>query len=166
MAKTGVFNLRNLVVGVSGRTENFAVLAGDVLVGTLAVVHPTVLSNVDKKCAVAFFEISTEAFAAVESGVLKYREPSKFPEIDIDVTFTADLAALVFENVKCTAKASAGALLSDVKVADVYTADGVSALTLRFSFVSDERTLTKQELTPVVDKLTADLSACGLILKA
>ena len=164
--KEPVFTSADAAYGYEHPVNTFAVLAGDVLVGTLAVVHPTVLSNVDKKCAVAFFEISTEAFAAVESGALKYREPSKFPEIDIDVTFTADLAALVFENVKCTAKASAGALLSDVKVADVYTADGVSALTLRFSFVSDERTLTKQELTPVVDKLTADLSACGLTLKA
>ncbi len=164
--KEPVFTSADAAYGYEHPVNTFAVLAGDVLVGTLAVVHPTVLSNVDKKCAVAFFEISTEAFAAVESGALKYREPSKFPEIDIDVTFTADLAALVFENVKCTAKASAGTLLSDVKVADVYTADGVSALTLRFSFVSDERTLTKQELTPVVDKLTADLSACGLILKA
>ncbi len=164
--KEPVFTSADAAYGYEHPVNTFSVLAGDDCVGTLAALHPTVLSNVDKKCAVAFFEISTEAFSAVESGALKYREPSKFPEIDIDVTFTADLATLVFENIKSTAKDSAGALLSDVKVADVYTADGVSALTLRFSFVSDERTLTKQELQPVVDTVTAALLPCGLTLKA
>ena len=56
-------------------------------------------------------------------------------------------------------------MLSEVKVADIYTADGVSALTLRFSFVSDERTLTKQELQPIVTAITEALVPLGLIFK-
>ncbi len=146
--------------------NTFALNIDGKLLGTLAVLHPTILENIDKKCSVAFLEIATEGFASVENGSAKYHEPSKFPEIDIDVTFTADISSLLFENVVSTAKASSPELLSNVKVADIYTAEGTSAITLRFSFSSDERTLTKQELSPVVDKLTADLSVCGLTLKA
>ena len=59
----------------------------------------------------------------------------------------------------CDAKCAAGDILSDVKVKDIYTADGATSLTLRFSFVSNERTLSKQELMPTIEKI---VSAIGL----
>ncbi len=164
--RSAVFASKEPAYGYEHPVNTFEISADGKAVGTLAVLHPTVLENIDKKCAVAFVEISTEAFAAVENGSAKYREPSKFPEIDIDITFTADVSALVFEQIVTAAKASSGEILSSVKVADIYNADGTSAVTLRFSFVSDERTLTKQELSPVVDKLAADLVSQGLTLKA
>ena len=145
--------------------NTFAVAVEGKRIGTLSVPHPTVLSLVDKKCAVAFLEIGTEDFAAVPEKSVKYREPSRFPVIDIDLTFTCDISALVFEEAVKAAKAAAGAVLSEVKVADIYTADGVSALTLRFSFVSDERTLTKQELQPIVTAITEALVPLGLVFK-
>ena len=145
-------------------TNTFAVSASGVTVGTLSVPHPTVLANIDKKCAVAFFEIDTEAFAAVKAAKLSYKEPSKFPAIDIDLTFNADIGAVDFALL--TAKATAvSEMLSDVRVKDIYTADGVSALTLRFSFVSAERTLTKQELQPSIDKIIEEYAALGLSFK-
>ena len=144
--------------------NTFAVSASGVTVGTLSVPHPTVLANIDKKCAVAFFEIDTEAFAAVKAAKLSYKEPSKFPAIDIDLTFNADIGAVDFALL--TAKAPAvSEMLSDVRVKDIYTADGVSALTLRFSFVSAERTLTKQELQPSIDKIIEEYAALGLSFK-
>ncbi len=146
--------------------NTFSVSVDGGRVGTLSVLHPTVLAGVDKKCSVAFLEIATEKFAAVPAVTTKYREPSRFPEIEIDVTFTCDASSLVFEETVSAAKAAAGDILSDVKVADLYNADGVSALTLRFSFVSDERTLTKQELQPIVDKIAGALASTGLTVKA
>ena len=145
--------------------NTFAIFADEKRVGTLSVPHPTVLSSIDKKCAIAFIEILTEEFASVTKTVTKYREPSKFPEIDIDLTFVCDASSLVFDEVRAAAVSSVGELLSDVSVADLYEQDGTSALTLRFSFVSPERTLTKQELSPITDKLAKDLCACGLTLK-
>jgi phenylalanyl-tRNA synthetase beta chain len=143
--------------------NSFKIVADGVEVGYLSVPHPTVLANIDKKCAVAFFEISTEKFATVKAGVTAYVEPSKFPAIDIDITFSVDISAIDFEKLTETAKAAAGDILSDVKVKDIYTADGVTALTLRFSFASRERTLTKQELAPATDAIIA---ALGIEVKA
>ena len=49
----------------------------------------------------------------------------------------------------------------------VYTDDaGVSALTLRFSFVSRERTLSKQELEPLTSAIIGALAPMGIALKA
>ena len=135
-------------------------------IGYISVPHPTVCENIDKKCAIAFFEIKTEAFAKTSVGALKYAEPSKFPAIEIDVTFATDPAGLVFGQLVECAKNAAGEILSDMWLKDVYTAeDGSYAVTFRFAFLSRERTLTKQELTPVVEAITSAYSALGIAVK-
>ena len=146
--------------------NTFSVTVDGVKVGYLSIPHPVVLQNVDKKCAIAFFEITTESFATVKSGVTAYREPSKFPAIEIDVTFNADVSAINFDKLVGDAKAAAGEILDGVKVKDIYEADGVTALTLRFFFVSRERTLTKQELMPATESITKALLGMGLTVKA
>ena len=146
--------------------NSFAISVEGKKVGYVGVPHPTVLENVDKKCAVAFFEIVTADFASVKADTTKYKEPSKFPAIEIDMTFNADISAVDFVALCALAKSVAGESLSDVRVHDIYTADGVSALTLRFAFVSEERTLSKQELTPAIDAIVAELSKMGLSIKA
>ena len=145
--------------------NTFDIVVDGVRVGYLSVPHPTVCENIDKKCAIAFFEIKTEAFASVKADTTKYREPSRFPAIDIDITFTADIGAVDFVKLTEAASAAAGEILTGVSVKDVYTADGTSALTLRFSFMSSERTLTKQELTPATDAITTALETFGLAVK-
>ena len=134
-------------------------------IGTLAVLHPSVLANVDKKCALAFFEIKTKDFASVAAGRIVYKAPSKFPTIEIDLTFNANLEELSFECVTNKAKAAAGEILADVKVQDIYTSEGVTALTLRFFFISNERTLSKQELQPTTEAIIEALGECNLKFK-
>ena len=144
----------------------FDITVDGVKIGFIGVPHPTVSENIDKKCAVAFFEIRTERFAKTSVGALKYSEPSKFPAIEIDVTFATDPQNLVFESLKAGAKAAAGELLSDMWLKDIYTGDdGSYAVTFRFSFLSCERTLTKQELTPIVEAITAVFAADGINVK-
>ncbi len=145
--------------------NSFDIKVDGIKVGYLSVPHPTVCENIDKKCAVAFFEIATESFASIKMADVKYSEPSKFPAIDIDMTFTADIGAIVFDELVAVSKTAAGELLSDVKMKDIYTADGSSAITFRFSFVSVERTLTKQELTPATEAICKALLPMGLALK-
>ena len=145
----------------------FDILVRGVKVGFLSVPHPTVLANIDKKCAVAFFEINTAAFAASAVAPNKYKEPSRFPAIDIDMTFVCDPGEVVFPKVCAVAKDAASGLLFDVKSRGVYTDEaGVSALTLRFSFVSKDKTLSKQELAPTTAAVAEALGAMGLTIKA
>ena len=134
-------------------------------VGYLCALHPTVSANVDKKCALACFEIILEDFSACDTAAIKYSEPSKFPAIDIDLTFNANIAALNFDALTSAAK-SASALLSAVSFKDVYGEGDTVALTLRFTFVSNERTLTKQELADEVKKIEEALAPFDLTVKA
>ena len=147
--------------------NSFDIVVGGEKIGLIAVPHPTVLANLDKKAVVAFFEINTGAFAKAAVLGNKYVEPSKFPAIDIDMTFVADVSAVSFDKVREVATVAADGLLTDVKSRGVYTDDaGVEALTLRFTFVSREKTLSKQELAPTTEKVAAALAECGLTLKA
>ena len=145
--------------------NSFEILVGGTRVGFIAVLHPSVLANIDKKCAVAFFEIETEKFAGVTAAPTAYETPSKFPAIDIDVTFTCDLGTLSFDRISESAHRVAGDILASVKAWDVYSSEEVTALTLRFSFVSPERTLTKQELLPSIDSVIEALAPLGLTKK-
>ena len=135
---------------------------GEVL-GTLSVPHPTVREAIDKKANLAFFEINTQKFSQHKAEPIRYAEPSKFPAIDIDMTFRTDLSAVDFDAVKRTAKEASPALLSDVKMQDAYETEGGETLTLRFSFLSRERTLTKQELAPETEKIAAALTPLNLV---
>ena len=147
--------------------NTFAVVVEGVKVGVLSVPHPTVLKNIDKKCSVAFLEIETEKFASVTAGKNSYVEPSKFPAIDIDLTFNADVSAVDFALLKKNAAQAAGASLTDVVAKDIYTAeDGSTALTLRFTFVSYEKTLSKQELNPAIDAIITAMAELGMSMKA
>ena len=121
--------------------------------------------NIDKKGNVAFFEILTERFASHNADTTKYSEPSRFPEIDIDMTFTADIGAIDFDSLVDLAKANADGLLSTLVVKDVYSADGETSITLRFSFASKERTLSKQELAPVTEAIAKAFAGVGINLK-
>ena len=153
--------------GFEHPTNSFDILVAGEKIGFISVPHPTVLANIDKKCAVAFFEINTAKFAASEVKLNKYSEPSKFPAIDIDMTFVCNPGEVVFGEVVKVAAEAAGGLLSDVKSRGVYTDEaGVSALTLRFSFVSREKTLSKQELAPTTAAVAEALEALGLVIKA
>ena len=145
--------------------NTFDVVVAGVKVGYLSVPHPTVCENIDKKCAVAFFELRTEAFASVAAATVKYAVPSKFPAIEIDVTFTADVGAIVFPELESAARAAAGELLSSMWLKDVYEQDGSSAVTLRFAFCSAERTLTKQELTPATEAIANAFAQFDMAVK-
>ena len=147
--------------------NSFDVLVDGVKIGYVSTPHPVVLSSIDKKCAVAFFEIFTEAFASVNPGANKYKEPSKFPAIDIDTTFVADISSVSLPTVVKVAREASCGLVSDVRMKDIYTDEaGVSALTLRFSYVSNDKTLSKQELQPTIDTVAAALESVGLKVKA
>ena len=142
------------------------VTVGGRTVGYISALYPTVTANIDKKCAVACFELCTEEFAKVKAGAISYREPSRFPAIDIDLTFVADAGRVKFNTVVEAARNASPTLLSEVTVKDIYGEGELSALTLRFSFVSNERTLTKQELSDETKKISDALIAHGLSLKA
>ena len=142
--------------------NTFDVEIGGQVCGRLSVPHPTVRAAIDKKAGIAFAEIDMGLFASVEPAPILYREASRFPGIDIDLSFDASLESLVYSEVTDAAHKAAGELLDRVETLDIYEKDGAASVTLRLSFLSPERTLTKAEVQPAVDAVIRALAPFGM----
>ncbi len=133
----------------------------DTEIGIMGLVHPTVLKKIDKKANVVFAEIDVKAFSKIAADDIKYDEPSKFPGIEIDLSFVTDKFAPVGEAVK-NANCE---LIKDIQVVDLYEDENGKSITVRLFFVHPEKTLTRDEVMNVVNSIIDSLAAKGIELK-
>ncbi len=139
---------------------NNVIVDGEVI-GRIGLIHPSVMKKLDKRACVVFAEIDMDKFAAVENASIHYEEPSKFPSIEIDLSFLTSRFAPVskaIENAACE-------LIKSVEVIDIYEAGDASSIAVRLTFSDNSRTLTREEVTAVSDGIVADLEKDGIMLK-
>ena len=162
--KSPVFTPTEPVFGFEHPQNCYTVSVADTVIGYLSLPYPTVKEAIDKKASIAFFEIHTDTFSKVSAGIVKYTEPSRFPAIEMDMTFVCEIGSVNFELLKDAAKAATDAPLTSVSVQDIYEGDGEKSatLTLRFAFSASDRTLTKQELLPAMDAIAKAYATLGV----
>lgn len=132
--------------------------------GAMGTLHPLNNNAIDKKAAIVFAEIDMDTLSQLGGSEIAYRAPGKFPGIDIDLTFTAGkdvtygTLAGVWEGMDCS-------YLTDVRLIDLYESDQSNSITVRFTFASDEKTLTRSEISPYIDAVVAALDRQGISVK-
>lgn len=139
------------------------VSCGGTIIGYIAAVHPTVKNHIDRKAAVVCAEINLDMFSATEMQTIRYCEPSKFPGIDFDLTLLT----------KSNKYAKIDEVINDVgcknlkaaELVDIYGAGAERSVTIRLKFSSDDKTLTREEVQPVVDCIIANLAENDIRLK-
>ncbi len=142
------------------RNLNTVILDGK-NIGEIGIVHPTVSKKIDKKASIVYAELDMSAFAATLNASISYAEPSRFPEMEIDLSFVSNTFAPIakaIESQNC-------ALVKGVSVVDTYTDDSGKSITVRILFSHPDRTLTGEEVKAVTDKVIEDLAANGIALK-
>ncbi|MCM1507685.1 MAG: phenylalanine--tRNA ligase subunit beta [Ruminococcus flavefaciens] len=139
-----------------------AVICNGREIGEIGVVYPTVSKKIDKKASIVYAEIDVADFAKVKSGSIAYDEPSKYPEMEIDLTFIADK----FEPIGKAIEKVNSALIKKVSVAGTYTDDSGKAITVRILFADKTKTLTREEVSAVTDTIIENLRADGITLKS
>lgn len=138
------------------------ILCGGAALGEMGIVHPVVSKKIDKKAAIVYAEIDVSKFAEIENAGIVYDEPSKYPEMEIDVTFVSPVFAPIGKAIadeNCS-------LIKSVRVADTYGNGENKAITVRIVFSHPERTLTKDEAMEVVDSVIDKLKARGIQAKS
>jgi len=134
-------------------------------VGVVCTLHPTNLAKLDKTAAVVCCEIDLDTFYQASVSPVAYTEPSRFPGIDIDLSMVMQEgvrfsdASAAWEKVDCP-------LLTGATVTDVYQSETVKSITVRLTFSSDERTLSMEEIQPIVDAIVSNLNEVGIQLRA
>lgn len=139
------------------------VFCDGVEIGEIGIVYPTVQKKIDKKASIVYAEIDVETFANIKNASIQYIEPSRFPEMEIDLSFISK----TFAPISIAIEEAKSPLVKNVYVTDIYEDenDGSKSITTRIVFAHPERTLTKEEVTEVTDKIIATLKDKGIELK-
>ena len=138
-----------------------AIFCGGKYIGEIGIANAQVTKKIDKKGSIVYAEIDVGEFAKIENASISYVEPSRFPEIEIDLTFVADKFAPISDaiaNEKCP-------LIKKVSVVDTYTDENGKSISIRMVFSDPEKTLTRDEVMEVANNIIATLETKGISLK-
>ncbi len=138
-----------------------AVLCAGEEIGELGVVYPTISKKIDKKAAIVYAEIDVEKLSAIEGRAIAYEEPSKYPEMEVDLTFLTD----VYAPIGAAIEAVNSALIKKVSVVGRYEDEAGKTVSIRMVFADRTKTLTREEVTAVVDAIIAKAAENGISLK-
>ena len=138
-----------------------AISCGGKTIGEIGIVHPVISKKIDKKANIVYAEIDVKTFAEIADLGIAYDEPSKYPDMEIDLTFMSDRFAPIGEVIK----AADSPLIKDVSVVDTYTDANGKAITVRILFSDKERTLTTEEVMAQSNAIIEALEAKGISLK-
>ena len=133
-----------------------------VILGKIGVIHPSVSKKIDKKAAIVYAEIDVPVFSEITDAGIHYAEPSKFPAMEIDLSFVSETFAPIgkaIENANCP-------LIKKVEVTDTYRDENGKSITTRITFSNSERTLTTDEVMEVANGIIESLSKDGIALKS
>ena len=137
------------------------IICNGVQLGKLGIVHPVISKKIDKKASIVFAEIDIEAFAKLANNSINYEEPSKYPGIEIDLSFVSEKFAPIIEAIR----SANSPLVKKVNVVDVYNDDNGKSITARITFAHPDKTLTREEVMDVADSVIAKLGEKGIALK-
>lgn len=123
-------------------------------IGIIGRVHPSI-----KKDDIYVAEISMTKLMK-RTKAIKYVEPTKYPEVKKDLAFivSKDTAC---EEIEKIMRKSAGKILTNIDVFDVYTGENVGenekSIAFSLTFSDPSKTLTEDEVTNVFNKIIDDV---------
>ena len=138
-----------------------SVICDGVEIGEIGIVHPTVMKNIDKKASIAYAEIDIRALSEIKNASINYEEPSKFPAIELDLSFIAQR----FAPIAAAIAAANSPLIKKVEVTDIYEDESSKSITTRLTFAHPEKTLKREEVQEVADVIIENLAKAGIVLK-
>ena len=138
-----------------------AVVCDGIVLGEMGIVHPGVSKKIDKKASIVYAELDMAAITALTDAGIHYEEASKYPGMEIDLTFRSN----VYAPIKAAIESANCPLIQKVKVVDLYKGEDGAAISVRIYFGCKDRTLTREEVTAVTDGIVATLQTQGICLK-
>ena len=117
--------------------------------GYISVVHPKIKENIDKKLNMVIVEINMFKFHDIKIDTLKYQEPSKYPEVNLDFNLLVD-KAIAYDKIDSDLNEFKNDLLLGRKFIDVYMGKGIpedkKSMTFGFRIGSKVDTLSSEQI--------------------
>ena len=135
--------------------KSCSILVDNEIVGYMGAVHPLV-----NKKDIYVFELSIDKLYSKKVRLLKFKEISKYPSVNKDVSFIVD-KTIESEEIKKALKKVGGRLLSSIEVFDLYIGENVDSnsksLAFSLSFQDQSKTLTDEEVTELFNKMILEV---------
>ena len=129
------------------------------IIGWLGCLHPKVAQNF-KIDDTYIIELALDGIEQNAMLLRQYEKLAKYPQVFRDLSLTVPVA-ISHDQIVQTLKQSGGVYLTDIKLFDLYTGkqiqEGYKSMSYAFSFQSDDRTLTDEEVNTVIDSMIAKL---------
>lgn len=138
--------------------QTAAILKGSEVVGYVGALHPELQKKLDIASKIYLFELALSGIT--RRSLPQFKELSKYPEV------RRDLALIVDEKISAQAilnfvRESAGALLTDLVLFDVYQGANLEAgkksIAFGMTLQDATRTLQDEDINPVVERVIASL---------
>ncbi len=117
----------------------------------------------------AVLELNLSVLLANEPSVVRWKPTSRFPSSDLDLALIVP-NSVTAEKVDKAIRQSAGALLVDLQLFDVYrgqaAGEGARSLAYRLRLQSADRTLTDDDVAAVRAKVEAATAKLGATLRS
>ncbi|MFN3999354.1 phenylalanine--tRNA ligase subunit beta [Algoriphagus sp.] len=129
---------------------------GEKVLGSVGLVDEKILKLAEVRQEVWFAELDWDLLTKKASGLKKFQEISKFPEVRRDLSLVID-KTVTYDQVKGVAEKAGGRLVRRIGVFDVYQGDkidsGKKAYALSFYLQDQENTLTDKVIEKTMSKL-------------
>ena len=149
-----------------GRQAN--ILMGDSVIGVLGELHPNTAERYDMPIRVYVAEIYLDKLFAVSVPATIYKALPRFPAVERDLALLCDEDMQVADIEKIIVKAG-GKLLESVELFDVYRGAQITAgkksVAYSLKFRSADKTLSDEDIDPVMEKIFAKLRENDCILR-
>ncbi|MDE6580346.1 MAG: phenylalanine--tRNA ligase subunit beta, partial [Ruminiclostridium sp.] len=130
-------------------------------IGEIGIPYPTITAKIDKKAVIVYAELDIQEFAGITGGSIAYEEPAKYPDVEIDLT----LRTAVFSPIGDAIRKVNSPLVKKVSLVDTYDDEEGRALTVRITFLDKKRTLTREEVSSIVDEIIDQLKDMNVFIK-
>ena len=142
---------------------------GDTVLGTFGEVHPDVAADYDIATRIYLAEIDLSRLFAVEQPRILYKALPRFPAVERDLALLCDATKPVATIEEIIRKAG-GKMLESVDLFDVYQGaqieSGKKSVAYSLKFRVADRTLSDEDIDPVLNKIFAKLKENDCILRS
>ncbi|MDO4748436.1 MAG: phenylalanine--tRNA ligase subunit beta [Eubacteriales bacterium] len=138
-----------------------AIVCDNSIIGYIGIAHPTVSKKIDKRAAIVFAQIDMTKLSEIKNLSIAYEEPSKFPSMDIDLSFVTEK----FEPIKNAILKANCPLIKKYDVVDIYEDENSKSISVRITFSHPQKTLTRDEVLDVTNGIVDELKSQGIVLK-
>jgi len=138
-----------------------AILCDGIALGEIGIVHPAVSKKIDKKASIVYAELDVAMLSQIADAGIHYEEASKYPGMEVDLSFLSDS----FAPIQAAVKEANSPLIKKLRVIDLYSGEDGNTITVRLTFSCMDRTLTREEVQAVTDTIVENLAGKKICLK-